>query len=495
MTRIIGLLRHFHAEAFSRLLCFAVVAGSGLLCSETASAFGNLPIPQAFNVGTVTTNPASVCSSTKVSVPSGGNTPGVTATNVTTTGSVVAKGVTACATLSFPASLTGVFSIGNEPSSGSYPVFTGSYLLGPNYYAQPKFSVVGLFYAPPCSSGKSASSVVYGTADQLKVDNSLTNEYTQSDSVTLTGNVSFVVYYVPVTISTSGSYGWSSSTTTGTDVAVTTSSSENYTVDGCVGVDGVNHNDDIIWIWLNPVLPYYIPPSGSSLQNILVLGIGSDGRDPVTSQTEAPDLVQLSVIQIQNLISVLNANETPTNTNTGIETSTLQELERTWDTTWSTNSGGEPGPGLVAADLQTILSADPFAANPSFNPATSTRYALVSNDSTIPYDATATPTMFSYTGQAIDAVAQTDGTDDQHYVGVEVSVTIGALDAMPVGASAKLDYMGKWLWDTKSQSTTTNTSTQTAMFNIWSPAASYTGPDQLAVYWDTVYQTFTFYAF
>jgi hypothetical protein len=35
--------------------------------------------------------------------------------------------------------------------------------------------------------------------------------------------------------------------------------------------------------------------------------------------------------------------------------------------------------------------------------------------------------------------------------------------------------------------------TQSATFNIWSPASTYTGPDQLTVYWDTVYKTFVFY--
>jgi hypothetical protein len=58
---------------------------------------------------------------------------------------------------------------------------------------------------------------------------------------------------------------------------------------------------------------------------------------------------------------------------------------------------------------------------------------------------------------------------------------------------SKLEYTGKWLWDTKSRSTTTNTTTQMATFNIWTPAASCTGPGQLAVYWDTVYRTFVFY--
>jgi hypothetical protein len=388
-----------------------------------------------------------------------------------------------CVTLAKGTTLTGDFYIlYNDPSGVASYIFYGTAATA-NVVGQPKYAIVGMFYAPPCSSGKSASSVVYGSSNQLKVDNSLTNEFTQSESVALSGSVA--LGDIPITIGSTLTYGWSAGTTTGTDVAVTTSSSESYTIDGCLGVDGINHIYDIIWVWLDPVVPYYLPTSTSS--DIFVLGIGSDPRDPVSHQTSAPDVVALSVTQIQKLIAVLNADQTPTPTNTGISASTLQELQRTWDTTWVTNSGGEPGPGLVAADYEDILNADPFVANPSFNPASSTRYAEVKNV-VVYYDATATPTETSYTGQAIDAASQTSGTDDQHYVSVEVSVTIGAAPD-----DGKLDTTGKWLWDTKSQATTTNTSTQTATFNIWDPAASYTGPDTLSVYWDTVYQSFVFY--
>ena len=394
-----------------------------------------------------------------------------------------------CVTLPAGTTLTGNFyffdTVGNNEVTD---VFYGT-VAGPNVVAQPKYGIVGVFYAPPCTSGKVASSAVYGSADQIKVDNSLTSEYTQSDSVTLSGSVSFEADYVPITIGGSTSYGWSDSTVSGTDVAVTTSDSENYTFDGCLAADGINHSYDVIWIWLDPMVPYYVPPSTSPVQQILVFGFGSDGRDPVTSQTRQPDVVILSVLQIQSLISVLNANQTPTPTNTGINASTLQELQRTWDTTWAANSGGEPGPGLVAADYEEVLKADPFVADPSFNPQSSTRYVPLNG--VVRYDTTSTPQEFTFVAQSTNAAAQTNGTDDQHYVSVEVSVQAGS--GITPG-QAKLDYSGKWLWDTKSQSTTTNTSTQTATYNIWTPdAATYTGSDQLAVYWDTVYQSFAFY--
>jgi hypothetical protein len=396
--------------------------------------------------------------------------------------SVTSSGDKTCLNVASGTTLTGDFSLFWNNSVGDLTdIFYGT-VAAANAVAQPKYAIVGVFYAPPCSSGKSASSVVYGSANQLKVDNSLTSEFTQSDTVSLSGSGGVGI----VTMGSTLTYGWSASSITGTDVAVTTSNSESYTIDGCLGVDGVNHIDDVIWIWLNPVLPYYIPPSTAS--DVIVLGVGSDDRDPVTSGSHAPDLVTLSVVQIQNLIAVLNANETPTAANTGIEASVLQALQRTWDTTWVTNSGGEPGPGLVAADYENILTADPFVANPSFDPASSTRYALI-EQATFPYDATATPSEHAYTGLATDATSQTSGTDDQHYVSVEVSAGVGLSKV----TGAKLSDVSKWLWDTKSQATTTNTSTQTATFNIWSPAASYTGPDTIAVYWDTVYQTFVFY--
>jgi hypothetical protein len=426
-----------------------------------------------YNVGIVSPNTLQICG-TPTSYSSTYTGEATALTTFTSNGKT-------CATLAAGTALEGNFAVVFPFSQGSQ-TFYGT-VAGPNAMAQPKYAIFGVFYAPPCSSGKSASSVVYGSANQLKVDNSLTSEYTQSETVSVSGGVSIPEVF---SLSATLTNGWSATTTTGTDVAVTTSDAESYTIDGCLGVDGINHSYDIIWLWLNPVLPYYIPSSTSS--DITVLGIGSDGRDPVTSGTHAPDLVTLSVLQIKNLIAVLNANQTPTPTNTGIEASELQALQRTWDTTWGTNSGGEPGPGLVAADYQDILNADPFVADPSFDPASSTRYALI-EQATFPYDANSTPTEHQYMGSATDATSQTSGTDDQHYVSVEVSVGIGLGKVV----SAKLDDVSKWLWDTKSQATTTNTSTQTATFNIWDPAASYTGPDTIAVYWDTVYQTFVFY--
>lgn len=431
-----------------------------------------------YNVGTVSPGATEICGPFDIKDFNSSTYTGE-ASAVTT----FASGADWCATVAAGTKLTGKFAVvlnGLEASQ----IFYGT-AAGPNAMAQPKYAIVGMFYAPPCSSGKSASSVVYGSANELKVDNSLTTEYTQSDAVSLSASGT-IPTYIPITIGTTLTYGWSATSITGTDIAVTTSDSESYTIDGCLGVDGTNHSYDIIWIWLDPVLPYYIPASTSS--DIIVLGIGSDGRDPITSGSHAPDLVTLSVLQIKNLIAVLGANQTPTPTNTGIEASELQALQRTWDTTWATNSGGEPGPGLVAADYEDILKADPFVADPSFDPASSTRYALI-EQATFPYNATSTPTEHQYIGQAADATSQTSGTDDQHYVSVEVSVGLGFGKV----ASAKLDDVSKWLWDTKSQATTTNTSTQTATFNIWSPAASYTGPDTIAVYWDTVYQTFAFY--
>lgn len=393
-----------------------------------------------------------------------------------------------CVAIPANTTLTGNFFIGNTVGSGSTTEDFYGTVAKPTTFAQPKYAILGVFYAPPCSSA-STNSVVYGNANQLKVDNSLAHEYTQSDSVSLSGSASFSVDYVPITVSGTVTSGWSVDSMSGTDVALTTLSSENYTIDGCHGADGINHSYDIVWIWLNPVLPYYIPSSTSPQQTILVLGTGSDERDPITAQAKAPDVVTLSVLQIKTLMAVLNAHKTPTPANTGISAATLQGLQRAWDTTWATNSGAEPGPQLVVQDYQDILNADPFVANPSLDPASSTRYALV-NTAYVYYDATSTPSEFSYSAQAINAASQSSGTDDQHFVSVEVSTQIGVVSV----ASSKLTYDGKWLWDTKSQSTKTNTSTQTATFSIWTPSASYTGPDEIVVYWDTVYQTFVFFA-
>jgi hypothetical protein len=138
-----------------------------------------------YNVGTVPPSSTQLCGTRVLSTPNLTSTTNEGAWSNLNTSSGLSSEL--CVTLPAGTTLTGNFDIDNTPSGGDSEVtevFYGT-VAGPNVVAEPKYSIVGVFYAPPCTSGKVASSAVYGSADQIKVDNSLTSEYTQSDSVTL----------------------------------------------------------------------------------------------------------------------------------------------------------------------------------------------------------------------------------------------------------------------------------------------------------------------
>ena len=67
MTKRIASSRYSHNSSLARSIWLAVVAaGAALLWSGTASATGHIQMSETFNVGTVSSNPATVCLSTDV---------------------------------------------------------------------------------------------------------------------------------------------------------------------------------------------------------------------------------------------------------------------------------------------------------------------------------------------------------------------------------------------------------------------------------------------
>jgi hypothetical protein len=103
---------------------------------------------------------------------------------------------------------------------------------------------------------------------------------------------------------------------------------------------GLDHDCDTIRVWLNPVMLFTVYTDGEVVWN----GYGSDANDPV-----AP-------IHIDDVkVGCLNGDLAQ---NSSVCSSFFGDIARTW-------AGGEnwpsgQGPGLTAADLTNILSADPW---------------------------------------------------------------------------------------------------------------------------------------
>jgi hypothetical protein len=146
------------------------------------------------------------------------------------------------------------------------------------------------------------------------------------------------------------------------------------------------------------------------------------------------------------------------------------------------------GAGITPADYPNILASDPLANGAAtLDPArfvpmnTMFPYEppLTPNDPVIPINTTISSSTTSTTGTA---------TEDTYKVGLTLSGSAGFL-GMEKGTFKASDT---WAWTNSSSASTSSGSTQSASLTIGGPSFGYTGVTEVAVYRDTVYNTFAF---
>jgi alpha-tubulin suppressor-like RCC1 family protein len=347
-----------------------------------------------------------------------------------------------------------------------------------------KYKVVGVFYAPPGAR----STATYGGSftGTTTTSTMLSNTSTSSVQDSLAENFTYGIFSDKNSQDISQSWATQKSSTDA--VALTTISTQSYVVAGPSNSLGVDHSQDIIWIWLNPSLMLNVFPAGPS--PVGLQAVNFDARDPV----DGVDIYPLTVAQ---LTTIANGGTLPTNQQV--------VLNRTWST---------KGP-ITAADALAILSTDPFAATPNFNPTTDTsgRYdpAIQAGTTcttppcpvlTVSYapSTVTTATNYSVTSGTTTTVGQTATStytttvDDITALGVKGSFDIyGVKFGYNVTNTLKLSNT---LTDVNQYSSTTVMgSTKTAALTIYTPliSDSYTGPTQINVYKDNVYGTYMFW--
>ena len=333
-------------------------------------------------------------------------------------------------------------------------------------YVEPKYAILGVFYAPPC--GNSGNLVQYGTSYISSTDTSISQSFSTSITATASDSGSIIKGF---SYEWSLTGNWTSTSTSGTDIKTSTTTSENYSVPGCTTApDGVNHEYDRIAIWLNPMVPYYYD---STTAAVYVADLAVDTRDPA-SETGAPDVVSLTVSQLQ----ALEAGDT-----SGIAPGTLSSLSRSWDTTWN----GPGTPGLQSTDYASILAADPFAADPTLDPDTMSRFTPVTGVS-FPYAPQSPPTHTTYTVSTSSTTTAVSGVEDSHSVTAETGGKFGNF-------GLKVSY--QWTWENKWNTSNTTGTTQNATVTVYTPSTTdsppYTGPVTLLPYLDNVYGTYVLF--
>ncbi|MDQ6656460.1 MAG: hypothetical protein M3Y80_11685 [Verrucomicrobiota bacterium] len=237
------------------------------------------------------------------------------------------------------------------------------------------------------------------------------------------------------------------------DVKMTSSSEIN---DPGPATDGVDHNHDLIYLWLHPTLQVKLFP-------------GADGH--VKS------------------VSWGFLNEGPT---------TLTYLYAGWLKNPSQMPPGETqllqANGITPQDYLEILKADPYARS---QPVLSSQNNLVpdpkryqSLNTTFPYEPPYSrndpvPTFKFTTAYTNNSIVSNSYQHDVE-VGFSAQVGLGFLGLL----NATVRTAGSWTWtntDTRSSSTGTLSS---ATVTVGGPAFGYTGPTEMAVYYDVLYRTF-----
>jgi len=358
------------------------------------------------------------------------------------------------------------FNQGTTPVSFNY--VQGTARLG-SVAAQilPKYVVLGVQYAPPGAK----SSVTYTNIATEATTSSLTNTFKAGTSVSVTSGVSISIKAASYTGSSTVDTDFTVQSSGTTSEAITDTTTIGHSLYGpASSAQGVDHDYDSIYVWVNPVTNMLVNPDKS----LTWTGYSFDDRDPVDSM----DVVEMPVLWLKNP-SMIPAD-------------VLERLNRTWDT---------QGPGaLTAADYATILQRDPLA-NASYNPATDPSHRYMDMGLSFNYEPAAageqpSQQTFALAHQATNSSGQT--ATDTFDVGYAVDASSSAgVSLFGIGfkftdtfkSSTTLSWTNQW------SSTLSNTQGTNASLSITGPASTdnYTGPTAIHLWKDNVYGTFMFF--
>ncbi len=351
----------------------------------------------------------------------------------------------------------------------------------PNVTLYPKYMVLGVTYAPPGPS----SSVQYTLSNALSTTVTDNSSYGTSTQVTTNLSTGGKIYaFINGQVDLSSSTTASQTSTSSNAVTISATNLTSYRLSGPpsppVSVNTpINHDYDIVWVWLNPVAIYTM--SGNL---VTFNGFAYDPTD-----LAGMDIYPVQVGQLRGTIPM--------------DPSLQAELNRGWASSsqWYPNGGS---PALTAADYASIMAADPYSnagyfVSPSATTSPDQRFTLVgmtpaSGGSPLQSFIYAPGSLSeTFTNTYVNSTQVSKGTSSSHSQSFGVALTVSAKFA---DYSASLKVADTLTWTSTQSSTIANTTTGTkiASFTLGAPCASclYTGPTVFQVYEDNVYGTFMF---
>ena len=305
----------------------------------------------------------------------------------------------------------------------------------------PAYHLLTVLYAPPGTKGsKSSSQVSYASGSTTGTTDSISNSFKDGIDVSVSAGLN-----IPdiVNIEVSGDFNASQTSTTTSQVNITKGANNVINVTG-PNTDGINHGNDLFYLWLNPQLNMTIDHLGN-----VAWEIGVNGQDMLIQYVYAEWLKDPSLMPPGTAHALAAA-------------------------------------GLTTADYPYLLACNPFSTGATaIDP-----NRFVPTTHSFPYEPPATagatvPTI-TYTLTSSTTATNIQEVQTKYTASVTVSTGFDFIFKDTVKVTGSLE------WTNTSTSTQTTGSTQQASVTVGGPAFGYTGPTDVLVYWDTVYQSFMF---
>ena len=121
-------------------------------------------------------------------------------------------------------------------------------------HINPKYVILTVTYAPPGSQ----SNVNYSNSTMLGTSSTMADTFSTQNtfSVSVSGQIPIPGFRFNESVGTSSS--WTQETDTSTTISMNTTLQQSTTVRGPASSLGINHDYDVIWLWLNPLAMFTI---------------------------------------------------------------------------------------------------------------------------------------------------------------------------------------------------------------------------------------------
>jgi hypothetical protein len=308
---------------------------------------------------------------------------------------------------------------------------------------RPKYKILTVLYAPPgTDKGNSETSVDYGSESTTGTTTSISNSFSEGSDVSL--NVKAGNDISPISGEGETEFDTARTSTDTNSTEVKKSASSDIKVNG-PAADGIDHNRDEIWLWLNP----------------LIL-VSTNGKDVIWSLSMDGSIMDIVYVYVGWLKGVEDMPQEVDNKLTAA--------------------------GITPDDYPNILAADPFASGDV--PIDQDRFLPLPR--IYPYipPFSANDTVPTQTFKQTNEVTKTSSHKVEKEYDVKTSVS--GSDTFLGFFKVTIKISGTMTWKDSSETGTSSDTTQSATFTLGGPSFGYQGPIDVLVYWDTIYNSFMF---